>query len=365
MALSGAKSVFNFCSGPAMLPSAVMQKAQSEFVNYQNLGVSIMEMSHRSETFQSVICAAESNLRKLLSVPKNYKVLFMQGGASLQFAAVPMNLMRTAQKAGFLDTGYWSKKAISEAKKFGSVDVVASTESSQYKAGLPQSDLNLQRDLSYLHYTPNETIDGAEFGYIPDSGEVPLVADMSSCILSAPIDVSKFGLIYAGAQKNIGPAGLAVVIVRDDLIGHASEQTPRLLNYQEVVDQNSLANTPPTYAIYLANLVFQWLLDLGGLSAIAKINKEKSECLYRAIDDSSLFYNDVELSIRSKMNVPIFMKNISLMDNFITEAEAAGLMNLLGHRSRGGLRASIYNAMPIEGVKALVEFIKIFENKYV
>lgn len=357
-------AVFNFCSGPAMLPSAVMQKAQSEFMDYQGIGISILEMSHRSDAFLSVLESAEQRFRQLLAIPSNYKILFTQGGASLQFSAVPLNLLGAKQRAGYLDTGYWSVMAINEAKKFGQVSILHSTQTEQYRCAPCQKDYVIPQDLAYVHYTPNETIDGVAFDYIPDTGSVPLVADMSSCILSKTLDVSKFGVIYAGAQKNIGPAGLTIVIVREDLLGRQRSKLPRVLSYQELSKQKSMANTPPTYSIYLADLVFQWLKEQGGVEAIEQINQHKARMLYNTIDDSKLFFNNVKKSSRSIMNVPIFL-NEELIDVFVSSAEQSGLLNLKGHRSRGGLRASIYNAMPMGGVTSLIEFMKEFEKNHV
>ena len=365
MVQASAKQVFNFCSGPAMLPESVMIRAQHEFLDYQKTGISIMEMSHRSPHFMSILESAEQNLRRLLTIPSQYSVLFMQGGASLQFSAIPLNLMRKYKRAGFLDTGYWSRQAMQEAARFGDVVCVGSSADKQYKSSIVASTIELPGDIDYLHYTPNETIDGVAFSYVPDTLNVPLVADMSSCILSSAIDVSQFGLIYAGAQKNIGPAGLGVVIVRNDLLGSAMPSTPRLMNYQTVLSAQSMANTPPTYAIYLANLVFEWLLAGSHYLDVQQLNVKKAALLYAALDESPLVFNDVESDSRSIMNVPFFFNNEALTPLFLKEAEDFGLLNLKGHRSSGGCRASIYNAMPVQGVEKLVEFIKLFENKYV
>jgi phosphoserine aminotransferase len=363
--MTSAVHTYNFCSGPALLPEEVLQKAQSELLSYQGCGSSIMSLSHRSDAFIAILEQAEQRLRSLLSIPSNYHVLFAQGGASAQFAAVPLNLILEDKPAGYLDTGYWSQKAISEARRYGRVEVVASTENNGYRKALMKGDYTVPHELSYLHYTPNETIDGIAFNHIPESGSVPLVADLSSCILSEPLDVSKFGLIYAGAQKNIGPAGLVVIIIREDLLDRSGHRVPRLMNYKILSEQNSMANTPPTFAIYMANLVFGWLIDQGGLTAIQKLNASKAELLYRAIDSSRLFHNDIESASRSFMNVPFFSSDSESDALFVQQAEAAGLMNLKGHRSRGGIRASIYNAMPLEGVEALVNFMQKFESKYV
>lgn len=363
--MTGANRIYNFCSGPAILPEEVLLKAQSELLSYQGCGTSVMSLSHRSDAFLAILSQAESRLRSLLDIPPNYRVLFTQGGASAQFAAVALNLITSNKPAGYLDTGYWSQKAIAEARRYGSVEVVASTAAAGYKRALADDDYSVSSDLSYLHYTPNETIDGVAFSAVPNSGRIPLVADMSSCILSEPVDISEFGLIYAGAQKNIGPAGLTVVIVREDLLKRSSGQVPRLMNYATLSEQNSMANTPPTFAIYMANLVFEWLLENGGLQAMQELNRRKSERLYQAIDNSRLFANSVEQHSRSKMNVPFTCASEQLNNLFVNQAEEAGLINLKGHRSRGGMRASIYNAMPYAGVEALVNFMRKFESQYV
>lgn len=363
--MAGTNRIYNFCSGPAMLPDEVLVKAQQELTNYQGCGTSVMSLSHRSDAFLAILDQAEVRLRSLLNIPADYRVLFTQGGASAQFAAVALNLMTRDRPAGYLNTGYWSEKAISEAKRYGEVELVASSEGSGFTKAVPKKDLQIEKDYSYLHYTPNETIDGVSFDYVPSIKGVPLVADMSSCILSEPIDVSQFGLIYAGAQKNIGPAGLTVVILRDDLLTRSGQHVPRLMNYQILTEQNSMANTPPTFAIYMANLVFEWLQEQGGLERIQVINKQKAELLYDAIDSSKLFENSVESKSRSLMNVPFFTPNEEMDKEFVSQAAGAGLVNLAGHRSQGGLRASIYNAMPYSGVEALVNFMKKFESQYV
>ncbi|MEJ2042799.1 MAG: 3-phosphoserine/phosphohydroxythreonine transaminase [Reinekea sp.] len=362
--MTSAKSTFNFCSGPAMLPEPVMQQAQAELLNYQAKGISIMEMSHRSDTFQAILHSAKVRLRQLMNVPSNYYILFMQGGASLQFSCVPMNLLKGG-KALYLDSGYWAKKAIAECKKIGDLDVQSVVTDSVVRQLHIPADLCRGNPYSYVHYTANETIDGLEYDSIPEVGDIPLVADMSSCILSRPVDVSRFGLIYAGAQKNIGPAGLTVVIIREDILARVMPDTiPRLLHYGTVVDENSMANTPPTFAIYLADLVFEWLQHQGGVDAMAIHNQHKAEMLYSVIDDSRLYSNTVATSHRSCMNVPFFLDD-QLESAFVREAEQVGLLNLAGHRSVGGCRASIYNAMPVEGVEKLTEFMKHFENNYV
>ena len=356
--------VYNFSAGPAMLPEPVLSRARDEMLEWRGSGMCVAEMSHRGKEFMSIAAQAEADLRELLAVPSNYKVLFLQGGASTQFAAIPMNLLRGATSADYLNTGSWSKKAISEARRYGQVHVAASTEAERFTRAPGQDELTLSDDAAYVHYTPNETIEGVEFPYVPDVGDKPLVADMSSTILSRPIDVSRFGLIYAGAQKNIGPAGLVIVIVREDLLGQTLPATPTMLDYKVQADNDSMYNTPPTYAWYLAGLVFEWLKGIGGLQAMGKINARKAELLYKTIDDSGFFKNPVEPASRSWMNVPFTLANPELDDTFIKEAKAANLTTLKGHRSVGGMRASIYNAMPIEGVEALVGFMQEFERKH-
>jgi phosphoserine aminotransferase len=345
-----------------MLPEPVLERAQQEMLDWHGSGMCVAEMSHRGKEFLAIAQQAEADLRELLAVPDNYKVLFLQGGASLQFAMAPMNLLRAKQKADYLNTGSWSKKAIAEAKRFATVNIAASTEQDGSFTRAPaQAELKLSADAAYLHYTPNETIQGVEFPYVPKTDK-PLVADMSSTILSRPIDVSRFGVIYAGAQKNIGPAGLTLVIVRDDLIGQPLDGTPAMLDYKTHADNDSMYNTPPTYAWYLAGLVFQWLKDLGGLHAMAEINQRKAGRLYAAIDGSDFYANPVEPESRSWMNVPFTLADPSLDADFLAGAEDAGLFTLKGHRSVGGMRASIYNAMPEAGVDALIEFMAEFER---
>ena len=311
----------------------------------------------------SIATKAEEDLRELMAIPENYKVLFLQGGASAQFAMVPLNLMRDKTRADYINTGAWSKKAIAEAKRYCQVDIAATTEDSKFNRAPTQQELTLNSDAAYVHYTPNETIGGVEFNYIPDTGDAPLVADMSSTILSKPIDVSKYGVIYAGSQKNIGPAGLAVVIVRDDLLGHASEQTPAMFNYKTHADNGSMYNTPPTYTWYFAGLVFAWLKNKGGLTAMAEINQRKAQKLYKAIDDSSFYQNPVDPDSRSLMNVLFTLANVDLDATFLEQAKDQGLVTLKDHRSVGGMRASIYNAMPEAGVDALVAFMADFEKR--
>ncbi|NCC29131.1 MAG: 3-phosphoserine/phosphohydroxythreonine transaminase [Gammaproteobacteria bacterium] len=356
--------VYNFSAGPAMLPEPVLIRAREEMLEWHGSGMCVAEMSHRGKEFMSIAAQAEADLRELLAVPSNYKVLFLQGGASTQFAAIPMNLLRGAVSADYLNTGSWSKKAIAEARRYGQVHVAASTEAERFTRAPGQDELTLSDAAAYVHYTPNETIEGVEFPYVPDVGDKPLVADMSSTILSRPIDVSRFGLIYAGAQKNIGPAGLVIVIVREDLLGQTLPATPTMLDYKVQADNDSMYNTPPTYAWYLAGLVFDWLKGIGGLETMGKINARKAELLYKTIDDSGFFKNPVEPASRSWMNVPFTLANPELDDTFIKEAKAANLTTLKGHRSVGGMRASIYNAMPQEGVEALVGFMQEFERKH-
>ncbi|HUW97299.1 MAG TPA: 3-phosphoserine/phosphohydroxythreonine transaminase [Acidiferrobacter sp.] len=357
--------IFNFGAGPAVMPQAVLRKAQEELVEWHGSGMSVMEMSHRGKEFMGIAAHAESSLRALLGVPSSYKVLFLQGGASLQFAMVPINLLRGKHRADYVNTGEWSKKAISEAKRFCDVNVVASGESHQFTDIPAASTWKLSADAAYVHYTPNETIGGVEFPFIPDTHGVPLVADMSSTILSRPIDVSRFGLIYAGAQKNIGPSGLTVVIVREDLVGQALPGMPTMLDYQIHVKNDSMYNTPPTFPIYMAGLVFDWLNDQGGLSGMAVVNERKARLLYDCIEQSSGFYScPVALTCRSWMNVPFTLKDPQLDESFLKESRAGGLLQLKGHRSVGGMRASLYNAMPEEGVRALTAFMTDFARRH-
>lgn len=355
--------VYNFSAGPAMLPLTVLEQARDELLDWHDSGMSVMEMSHRGKEYMSIAEKATSLLREIMSVPDTHEILFLQGGASSQFAMVPMNLLRGKNKADYINTGAWSKKAIAEAKRYCDVNVAASSESSNFSTVPEQTELNLQADAAYVHYTPNETIGGVEFSYIPESGDVPLVADMSSTILSRPVDVSRFGVIYAGAQKNIGPAGLTVVIVRKDLIGQTIDGTPSMFDYQVHAESGSMNNTPPTYAWYLAGLVFQWIKDQGGLGKVAEINQRKSAKLYDAIDRSDFYSNPVEVKSRSWMNVPFTLANAELDSVFLEEAKKENLVTLKGHRSVGGMRASIYNAMPEAGVDALVMFMNEFEKR--
>jgi len=354
-------TIYNFSAGPAVLPKEVLQQAQAELIDWHGSGMSVMEMSHRGKEYMGIQAQAEADLRELMGIPVNYKVLFLQGGASLQFSMVPLNLLRGKLSADYVNTGEWSKKAISEAKKFSYVNVVASSADKNFSYVPAFDTWKLDKDAAYVHYTPNETIGGVEFNWVPDVGNVPLVADMSSCILSRSVDVSKFGLIYAGAQKNIGPAGLTIVIVRDDLVGLAPSGLPALLDYKTYADNDSMYNTPPTYGIYIAGLVFQMLKRRGGIAAMEKTNIAKAKLLYAAIDASDGFYNcPVATSDRSRMNVPFTLKDANLDGDFVKQADARGLLQLKGHRSVGGMRASIYNAMPLEGVQALVGFMSEF-----
>ncbi|WP_079529456.1 3-phosphoserine/phosphohydroxythreonine transaminase [Halobacillus hunanensis] len=356
--------IYNFSAGPSILPLPVLEKAQQELVNYADSGMSVMELSHRSELFTEIITGAEQLLRELMTIPENYKVLFVQGGASQQFAMVPMNLLGKSGKADYVNTGSWSKKAIKEAEKYGDIRVIASSEDANFThiPAVNSSIINPEAD--YVHITTNNTIEGTAFHNIPDTGDVPLVADMSSNILSEDIDVSQFGLIYAGAQKNIGPAGLTVVVIREDLIGKASENCPAMLNYQTHSDSGSLYNTPPTFGIYMAKLVFEWIKEAGGLKEIEQVNRHKAEILYDFIEKSDLFSSPVEKGSRSIMNIPFVSTSAELDAAFIKEAKVRGLETLKGHRSVGGMRASLYNAMPVEGVQSLVTFMKEFEDHY-
>jgi phosphoserine aminotransferase len=356
--------VFNFSPGPAALLEPVLRRAAEEMLDWHGSGMSVMEMSHRGKEFISIAEQAESLLRELLAIPANYKVLFMQGGAIGENAIVSMNLLRGRTGIDFIDTGEWSKKSIKEAKKYAAVNVAASSAATGYDRVPPRDAWQLDANAAYVHICSNETIGGVEYHFTPDVGSVPLVADMSSSILSRPVDVSKYGLIYGGAQKNIGPAGLTIVIVRDDLLGQALSVTPSAFDFKTVADNESMYNTPPTYAIYIAGLVFQWLKDQGGLAAMAERNRVKAALLYDHLDTSVFFSNPVQHDCRSLMNVPFKLKNDALDGEFLKGAEACGMLQLKGHRSVGGMRASIYNAMPIEGVKALVDYMKEFEAQH-
>ena len=346
------------------MPVDVLEKAKWELVNWQNAGMSVMEMSHRGKEFVAIAAQAEEDLRKLLGIPANYKVLFLQGGATMQFAAVPMNLLRGGKAIDFVNTGEWSKKAISEARKFADARVVASSEDRNFTYVPKQSAWKRSPDAAYLHICSNETIGGVEYHWTPDTGATPLVADMSSHILSRPIDVAKYGLIYAGAQKNIGPAGLVVVIVREDLVGKALPETPNVLDYKLQSAADSMLNTPPTFSVYLAGLTFKWLLERGGLAGIEQVNIRKAKLLYDYLDAQDFYANPVAKEDRSRMNVPFTLRDAALDAKFLAEAEARGLSQLKGHRSVGGMRASIYNAMPVEGVEALVDFMEEFRRAH-
>jgi len=356
--------VFNFAAGPAMLPVEVLEQARDEMLDWGGGGMSVMEISHRSKAFVGIAQQAEADLRELLAIPGNYKVLFLQGGATGQFSAVPLNLAGADATADYVNTGQWSKKAIGEAKRYLKVNVAADCAGSNYSTVPDQADLKLTPGAAYVHYTPNETIGGVEFPYVPDTGNVPLVADMSSTILSRTLDVSRFGLIYAGAQKNIGPSGITVVIVREDLVGKARPGTPMVFDYKLMADDNSMLNTPPTFGWYFAGLVFQWLKRQGGLAAMEGRNRAKAELLYSTIDASSFYASPVAKNCRSWMNVPFTLAKPDLEKTFLAEAKTAGLTNLEGHRSVGGMRASIYNAMPLAGVEALVAFMREFERRH-
>lgn len=358
-------SIYNFSAGPAVLPREVLLQAQAEMLDWHGSGMSVMEMSHRGKEFISIAAQAEADLRELMAIPDNYKVLFLQGGAHLQFSMIPLNLLRGKTSVDYVDTGEWSKKAIAEAQKFCHVNVVADNSDKKCSYVPAMATWKLNKDAAYVHYTPNETIGGVEFDWVPNTGGVPLVADMSSNILSRPIDVWKYGLIYAGAQKNIGPAGLTLVIVRDDLIGHADPRLPTMMDYKVHADAESMYNTPPTFGIYMAGLVFSWLKKNGGIGVMERHNIAKAELLYAAIDNSQGFYHcPVATADRSRMNVPFTLKEATLDGEFIKQADARGLLQLKGHRSVGGMRASIYNAMPYEGVQALVAFMGEFAAQH-
>lgn len=346
-----------------MLPTAVLERAQAEMLDWNGTGMSVMEMSHRGRDYMGVAEHAEATLREIMGIPPSYKVLFMQGGASAQFSAVPMNLLRGKSKADYLLTGIWSKKAIAEGQRYCEVNLACDASEQRFmEIPAPDDGWNLDSDAAYVHYTPNETIGGLEFHWVPDVGNVPLAADMSSTILSRPVPVERYGLIYAGAQKNVGPAGLTIVIVREDLIGAAMDSTPATFNYRTVADNGSMYNTPPTYGWYLAGLVFDWIKQRGGLKAMAEVNKRKANKLYAVIDNSDFYTNPVRQDCRSWMNVPFIVGDGSYDDAFLAGAKEAGLLALKGHRSVGGMRASIYNAMPEEGVDTLVSYMQEFEK---
>ncbi len=353
------EKVYNFSAGPSVLPRSVLEKAQKQFIDYNGCGMSVMEMSHRSTVFDEIINGTEKGLRDILNIPNNYKVLFIQGGASLQFAMVPLNLFKDNKSADFINTGLWSKKAIKEATKYGNVNVIASSEDKNFTY-IP-TDFNFSEKNDYVHITSNNTIYGTQYKTFPKTTS-PLIADMSSDIISREINVSDFGIIYAGAQKNIGPAGLCVVIIREDLIGEIPSSVPTMLDYKTYSENNSMYNTPPTFGIYMAKLVFDWVKECGGIKSIEKNNQEKAKLLYDFLDDSNFYEGTAEKEHRSLMNIPFVLKDTDKTADFLKMAEENGLVNLKGHRSVGGARASIYNAMPIEGVKTLIEFMKNFAS---
>jgi len=353
--------IFNFSAGPAMLPAEVLSRAGDEILDWHGSGMSVMEMSHRGKEFMGIAAEAEKDLRELLAIPANYKVLFLQGGATLQFAQIPMNLLRGKGRADYVSTGEWSKKAIKEAKALCDVHVAASSEDKNFTYA--PKNWNVRKDAAYVHYCSNETIGGVEFHQVPNA-EIPLVADASSHFLSRPIDVSKFGLVYAGAQKNVGPAGLTIVIVRDDLIGNVMKGTPSVMDYKLQAEADSMLNTPPTYSMYIAGLVFKWLKALGGVPEIERRNVAKAKLLYDFLDTTKFYGNPVAKEDRSRMNVPFTLTDAKLDEEFLKGAARQGMVQLKGHRSVGGMRASIYNAMPIEGVQRLVEYMRDFEKKH-
>lgn len=353
--------VYNFSAGPSMLPEEVLKKAAAEMLDYEGCGQSVMEMSHRSKTFDKIIKDAEQLFRELMNIPDNYKVLFLQGGASTQFAAIPMNFMNKNKKADFIITGQWAKKAYQEAAKYGAARAVASSADKTFSYIPKTTAADFDKDADYVYICVNNTIYGTKFPELPDVGDIPLIGDISSMFLSEPMDVSKFAVVYGGAQKNIAPAGLTVVIIREDMLGNAMDITPTMLNYQVMAENDSLYNTPPCYTIYMCKLVLEWIKEQGGVEAVYKTNLKKADILYNYLDSSSMFSSTVEKEDRSLMNVPFVTGNDELDAKFVKESTAAGFVNLKGHRSVGGMRASIYNAMPVEGVEKLVEFMKEFE----
>ena len=356
--------IINFSAGPAALPEDVLARAGDEMLDWHGSGMCVMEMSHRGKEFIAIAADAEKDLRELLGVPAHYKVLFLQGGATLQFAQIPLNLLAGRGKADYVVTGEWSKKAAKEAAAYCDVGIAASSEDRQFRCAPPQGEWRVRPDAAYVHYCSNETIGGVEFHWVPDAGGVPLVADASSHILSRPLDIAKFGLVYGGAQKNIGPAGLTIVIVREDLLGKAAKGTPSVMDYKLQADADSMLNTPPTYSVYIAGLVFKWLKALGGLAEIERRNVAKAKLLYDCLDASAFYRNPVEPRDRSRMNVPFTLADAKLDDAFLKGAAAHGMVQLKGHRSVGGMRASIYNAMPIEGVQRLVDYMKEFQRRH-
>ena len=357
------KCTYNFSAGPAVLPKSVMLRAQAEMIDWHDSGMSVMEMSHRGKHYMSIIEKVESDFRSLFNVPKNYKVLFLQGGAIAQNSMVPLNLLN-GKKANYVVSGYWSKRSYQDALPFGDMSIAASSESIGYTKAPDLKEWKIDSSASYIHFCSNETIHGVEYFDLPSVKTIPVVADMSSHILSRPVDISQFGVIYAGAQKNIGPAGLTIVIVRDDLLEVASPLTPSVFNWKTQAENQSMINTPTTYSIYMAGLVFEWLIELGGLAAIEKQNIIKAELLYNYIDSSDFYSNPIDIKNRSRMNVPFRIQNEDLHASFVTGAENLGMIGLKGHRLVGGIRASIYNAMPIEGVQALVDYMKDFEKSH-
>lgn len=358
------RDTFNFSAGPAVLPEEVLRQVADEMLDWHGSRQSVMEMSHRGKEYMSIHAQAEADLRELLGIPASYKVLFLQGGATTQFAMVPLNLLRGRESIDFVHTGEWSRKAIKEAKLLASANIAASAEDRKFTYVPPQADWKLDPKAAYVHICANETIGGVEFDWVPDTGDVPLVADVSSNFLSRPMDVARYGLIYGGAQKNIGPAGLTIVIVREDLVGQARPGTPTMLDYKSHADADSMLNTPPTFAVYVAGLVFQWLKRQGGIAGIERRNIEKSRMLYDLLDASGFYRNPVDPGSRSRMNVPFTLPDAALDEPFLAGAKAAGMVQLKGHRSVGGMRASIYNAMPVEGVQRLVDYMREFERKH-
>jgi phosphoserine aminotransferase len=357
------KKIFNFSAGPAVLPKSVLERAQAEMLDWHGSGMSVMEMSHRGKEFTSILEKTEADFRSLLKIPENYKVLFLQGGAIAENAMIPLNLLNE-KSADYIVTGAWSKRSVDDAKAFGDIRVAASTEASGFHHVPAFSEWQLNQDAAYVHYCTNETINGIEFVDVPDTDGVPIVADMSSHILSRPIDVSEYGVIYAGAQKNIGPAGLCLVIVREDLLDYASPLTPAVFNWKTQANNQSMINTPPTYSIYIAGLVFEWLMAEGGVDAIEQKNIAKAKLLYDYLDASDFYFNDIQVQNRSRMNVPFKLRNENLNEAFLKGAADNGLLQLKGHRIVGGMRASIYNAMPIEGVQALVQYMQTFAQQH-
>ena len=354
--------VFNFSAGPSMLPVSVLETCAAEMMNYKDSGMSVMEMSHRSPDYEAIIKKAEADLREIMNIPENYKVLFLQGGASTQFAAIPLNFMNGSGKADYIITGQWAKKAFAEAQRYGDVKAVASSADKTFSYIPKTTREDFRPDADYVYICLNNTIYGTVYHQLPDTGDIPLIADISSCFLSEPLDISRFAMVYGGAQKNVAPAGLTIAIIREDMLGKARDITPTMLNYQIHADNDSLYNTPPCYTIYICKLVLDWIKSLGGLSAVAERNRKKAEILYNFLDNSKMFKGTVVPEDRSLMNVPFITGDEELDAKFVKEATAAGLVNIKGHRTVGGMRASIYNAMPIEGVEKLVEFMADFEK---